>query len=85
VCCENVFAELRFVVRADESREGGSRRFVAREAARGARWLKSALQLQSKRNRIRFAHVHERVSTESFVVWIIGSSRVEPLMRTRRL
>jgi len=39
--------------------------------------LKGALQLLMNRyGKIRFAHVHERVSTKSFVVLIRGNSRV---------
>ena len=48
--------------------------------------LKGSLQLRSKRyGNIHFARVPERVLIESFVVLIIGNSRVESLRRTGHL
>jgi len=48
-----------------------------------ARRLKGGLQLLIDRyGKIRFAHVHERVSTQSFVVWIIGNSKSNHLGAT---
>jgi len=51
------------------------RRFHSRRALRIQPPLKGALQLLINRyGSIRFAHVHERVSTTSFVVLILGNS-----------